>query len=217
MRPTRIVLIDDHALVRVTLRDFIRATPGMEVVAVAGSGDDALGLVAEHHPDVVVLDIQMPGRTCFDVAAAIAQTAPQTRVVLLSGHTSDHYIQKALDAKVAGYVTKEDPPETVVEAVRAAAAGGTFFSPAVRERLRSGADGVGLRRDRSRPLDSLSAREMEVLVQLARGLSLKEVAGSLHLSPKTIDNHAQRLMAKLDIHSRADLVRFAIREQLVQP
>lgn len=217
MNTIRVVLVDDHTLVRETLRLLVEADAQLKVVGQAGGGNEAFDLLLREKPDVAVMDIDMPGRTCFDVADAIRGMLGRTRIVLLSGFCHDYYIQMAREANVSGYVTKDERPEEVIAAIKAAAEGKTYYSPMVKARVESGAASASLFRERATRVDLLSLREKEVLIQLARGRTLKEVAGSLTLSRKTVDNHAQRLMAKLDIHSRADLVRFAIREKLVQP
>ncbi len=215
MSPIRVVLVDDHVLVRDTLKLLLHQDPQIKVVGVAGSGNEAFDVILREKPDVALTDIDMPGRTCFDVADALARLVEGTVVVLLSGHSHDYYIQMARQAKVGGYVTKDERPEAVIEAIKLAAAGKRYFSPSIRARME--ADGrAPLLFDSAVKLDLLSLREKEVLVQLARGMSVKEVAAALSISRKTVDNHAQRLMAKLDIHSRSELVRFAIREKLVQ-
>ncbi len=216
MNPISVVLVDDHTLVRETLKLLLEADPGLKVVGQAGSGNEAFDLLLRTRPQVALMDIDMPGRTCFDVADALRGVLSGTRIVLLSGFCHDYFIQMALDAKVSGYITKDERPQQVLAGIKAAAAGQTYFSPMVKARIESGAAAQSLFRDKSTRVDLLSLREKEVLIQLARGQTLKEVAGSLTLSRKTIDNHAQRLMAKLDIHCRAELVRFAIREKLVQ-
>lgn len=211
----RVVLVDDHQMVRETLTAVLELDKSLEVVATAGDGTEGLRLIAQHKPDVAVLDIDMPGRTCFDVAESVPAVSEKTRIILLSGHRSDSYIQLALKVGVSGFVTKDVAAEEVVEAVRTVASGGRYFTGSIRERIAWQNERGSLFGDVQTPLESLSVREREVLTQLARGLSVKEVAAVLNLSRKTVDNHAQRLMAKLDIHTRSELVMFAFREKLV--
>jgi DNA-binding NarL/FixJ family response regulator len=216
MNPIRVLLADDHVVVREAVRRFLEASPGIGPVQGVSHGNDALALLLRDRPDVLVTDIEMPGRTCFDIADVIRSMELPTRVVLLTGFASDFYVSLASRAGIRAFVTKDDAPERLIEAVRLAAQGRSYCSPQVRERLEralanavAGAQGIG------HAADALSLREKEVLVQLARGLSIKEVASLLSLSRKTVDNHTQRVMAKLDIHTRADLVRYAVRERLI--
>ncbi|CAN5710721.1 response regulator transcription factor [soil metagenome] len=211
----KVVLVDDHRLIRETLAAALELDKSLAVVATAGDGSEGLRLIAQHKPDVAVLDIDMPGRTCFDIAESVKAISANTKIILLSGHHSDSYIQLALRAGVAGYLTKDTKPEEVLEAVKVVASGGRYFTEAIRERIAMQDERGTLFGVAVTPLESLSLREREVLTQLARGLSVKEVATVLSLSRKTVDNHTQRLMAKLDIHTRSELVMFAFREKLV--
>ncbi|MBX9735344.1 MAG: response regulator transcription factor [Phycisphaerales bacterium] len=211
----RVILVDDHRLLRETLAAALEMDKSVEVVATAGDGCEGLRQIAAHRPDVAVLDIDMPGRSCFDIAQSLPSVSPQTRVVLLSGRISDAQIQAALRVGVLGILTKDAGPEDVAKAVRSACEGQHFFSAEVSQRLAPAESRGTLFGPTPTLLDALSMREREVLVQLARGLSIKQVAAVLNLSRKTVDNHTQRLMAKLDIHTRSELVVFAFREKLV--
>lgn len=211
----RVVLVDDHALVREALAMALQQRGRIQIVASAADGNEGLRLIGLHKPDVAVMDIDMPGRTCFDVAGVIESVSPRTRIVVLSGHSYDTYIQMAVDAGVWGYLTKTAGPTELESTILTVASGQKCFSKIVRDRLVQVGTRSTLFGKSETPLDSLSTREREVLIQLARGLSVKEAASTLSLSRKTVDNHAQRLMSKLDIHTRADLVRFAWREKLV--
>lgn len=213
-RALSVILVDDHALLRETLAAALELDPAVRVVATAPDGTTALKLIALYQPDVIILDIDMPGRTCFDIAQSLQAISPKTRVLLLSGHSEDSRIQQALRTNVQGYLTKHVRPEEVLRAVKSVASGNRYFSQHIAERLSAVDARTGLF-DQATPLDALSTREREVLVQLARGLSIKQAAAVLNVSRKTVDNHTQRLMAKLDIHSRSELVLFAFREKLV--
>lgn len=209
-----VILVDDHALLRETLAAALELDQSVRVVATAPDGTTALKLIAQHQPDVVILDIDMPGRTCFDIAQSLPAISPKTRALLLSGHSEDSRIQQAIRTNVQGYLTKHVRPEEVLRAVKSVASGNRYYSQQIAERLSAADARTGLF-ERATPLDALSTREREVLVQLARGLSIKQAAAVLNVSRKTVDNHTQRLMAKLDIHSRSELVLFAFREKLV--
>ncbi|MCA3003911.1 MAG: response regulator transcription factor [Phycisphaerales bacterium] len=215
MKQIRVVLVDDHQVLRDAMTLVLQTDPVVKVVGTASNGNDGLDVLLRERPDVALLDIQMPGRSCFDVISTARNLLENTRFLLLSGFFNDQYIQMAMKLKIAGYVTKDEPAHKVLEAVHLAVQGKQIFSQAISERLTTVDKSKNLFAEVTVPLETLSMREKEVLIHLARGASIKEVAAMLNLSAKTVDNHTQRLMAKLDIHSRADLVRFAIREGLV--
>lgn len=211
----RVVIADDHSLVRSAIAQWLRAEQDIVVLDEIGSADDAISACAHHAPDILLLDIDMPGRLAFDAVATIAVRSPSTRIIVLSAHTHDRYIQDAIDAEAAGYLTKREPPDQVVAAIRTVAEGGVAFSPEVRDRLIIAGDGVTLAGSRSR-LSVLSPRELETLRYVARGMSKKTIAQHMHISVKTVDNHTTSLMGKLDVHDRVELTRFALREGLVE-
>jgi DNA-binding NarL/FixJ family response regulator len=210
-----ILLVDDHALLRDTLQDRLQKEPDMVVVATASDAGAAADLVAEHRPDVVIMDIDMPGQSCFDAARRIKQATPDTNIIFLSAFFHDSYIESALAAQATGYITKDEPPEVIVAAIRRAAAQLAYFSPRVQSRIVVDERGVHLAGGRSRA-SLLTARELEVLRYLARGLPKKEIASTMDLSVKTVSRHTENLMEKLDIHDRVELARFAIREGLAE-
>lgn len=214
----KLVLVDDHAMVQEALGQQLKREADMEVVGTANNAEEAIDVVLEAQPDVVLMDIDMPGLVSFDAVRRIGTLAPKVKVVFLSAFTHDQYIQQALRVKARGYVAKSEPLEKVVDAVRTVAKGGTFFSKRVRERMTVDTDGVGLAGgEKATRSASLSDRELEVLRYVASGLSKKEIASTMHLSVKTVENHCTNLMTKLDIHDRVELARFAIREGVVQP
>lgn len=213
----RVLLVDDHALLRETLRDRLEAEPDLTVVGTAGRAEDALQALDALRPDVVLLDIDMPGQSCFEAARLIRERLPTARVVFLSAFFHDRYIESALEAQAAGYVTKDESPDVVVRAVRSAAEDVAYFSPKVSARLVVDTHGLALAAGSHSRSSLLTSRELEVLRHLSRGLSKKEIAGLLGLSTKTVGRHAENLMAKLDIHDRVELARFAIREGLAEP
>ncbi len=215
-RKLTVVLADDHALLRDMLKERLASSGQFEVLAATPDADAALETIIRRQPDAAVLDIDMPGRSAFEVATVIRAACPKTGVIFLSSHYMDRYIQQAIDAGARGYVVKARSPDEIVEAIRTVAQGGVSFSQEVLDRLVIDAKGVRLANQPATRLNQLSDRELEVLRYLAQGLSKKEVADRLHLSVKTIQNHTDRLMQKLDIHDRVELTRFAIREGLTQ-
>lgn len=213
----RILLADDHMLVRDVLSERLNRESGFSVVAKAVNAEQAIAMCATHTPDIVLMDIDMPGLICFDAAERIMSLHQKTHIIFLSAFFNDRYIEQALRIKARGYVTKREPPEVVVAAVREVSAGGIFFSRDVRERMIIGDDGVRLVEDAATRSSTLTPRELEVLRYVARGLSKKEIANTMSISVKTIENHCGSLMTKLDIHDRVVLARYAIREGLAEP
>ena len=212
--PINIVVIDDHALVRDSLSQRLDAEPGLTIVGTAGSAEEGLELVMATNPHIVLMDIDMPGLSCFDAAERINRAQIRTRVIFLSAFSYDHYIEQALHVKARGYLTKSEPLSTVVEAVKQVALGKMWFSKEIRSRLVADGREVALAQSMRTRSSTLSARETEVLRYLAKGLSKKEIAQTMHISTKTVEGHTERLMNKLDIHDRVALARFAIREGL---
>lgn len=215
----KVLLVDDHALLRETLADRLGREMDIDVVGTAGSADEAVQRTDELGPDVIIMDIDMPGRLCFDAAHDIQAMHPDVRLIYLSAFFSDRYIQDALEAHAVSYLTKDEPPENVVTAVREAARGLSYFSPSVRSRLTIGKNNrLVLDRDDgpTTKASTLTRRELEMLRYLARGMSKKEIAATIHRSYGTVDKHVEKLMNKLDIHDRVELARYAIREGLAE-
>ncbi|MEM7754206.1 MAG: response regulator transcription factor [Planctomycetota bacterium] len=212
---TTILLVDDHGLVRDSLAGWLDAQPDLSVIATAANADEGLNQALEHRPDIVVFDIDMPGRISFDVAKTLRARLPETRIAFLSAFCHDRYIQQALEVEAAAYITKSESPDVVADAIRAVAAGNAYFSPEVQDRIVVDGRRITLAGERTRA-STLSPRELEVLRYIARGLSKKEIGATMHISVKTVDNHCTSLMAKLDVHDRVELARFAIREGLVE-
>ncbi len=211
----KILVVDDHALVRDALAEHLRREVWLTVVGTAGNAEEAIDKAIEHSPDLVLMDIDMPGLICFDAAKRIAALRPSTRVIFVSGFLHDTYIAQALEVKAAGYLTKRETPETVVAAIREVASGGAYFSDEVRSRIVVDEHGARLEEPKSKSrVDTLTSREHEILRYLARGLAKKEIASISGIAVKTVDRHCANLMGKLDIHDRVELARFAIREGL---
>lgn len=212
-----LVLADDHGLVRDVLADRLAREPDMSVLAAVADAEQAVAQAIARQPDIVLLDIDMPGLFCFDAARTIGQRCRRTAIVFLSAHFHDRYIEQALAVRAAGYLTKNESLDTVVAAIRAVAAGGSYFSDEVRGRIVVDTHGARLAAGAQSRASTLTPRELEVLRYLARGLSQKEIAQVMHLSAKTVHRHGANLMAKLDIHDRVELTLFAIRERLAEP
>lgn len=213
----RVLLVDDHALVRGSLAERLHRETGIDVVATADTAQRAIELVVESRPDIILMDIDMPGLNCFEAARRIAAVRPQTHLVFLSGFVSDRYVEQVLAVRARGYLTKGESPDAVVAAVREVASGGVCFSDEVRARVVVGSRGALPATPTRSRASALTPREVEVLTYIARGLAKKEIANTIAVSVKTVDTHTVRLMNKLDIHDRVELARFAIREGLVEP
>ncbi|MDX2131600.1 MAG: response regulator transcription factor [Planctomycetota bacterium] len=212
----RVMVVDDHALVRRSLGQLLSQSTDLQTVAECATGDEAITQALRHHPDVVVMDVDMPGVAAFDAARTILARSPGTRIVFLSAFSHDRYIEAALAAGAMGYLTKGESPESVARAVRAVARGKTAFSAEVQSRLVIDSEGVRLAPQVQSRVTALTDREVEVLRYVAQGLSKKEIAKVMHLSVKTVENHSWSMMKRLGIHDRVELTRFAIREGLVE-
>lgn len=218
-RQINILVVDDHALLRSTLVEVLKRQPGFNVVGSAATADQAIDLLGTCAPDVILMDVDMPGASSFHAAQTIHWMRPDARIIFLSAFSHDRYIEQALQAKARGYATKTEPPEAIIRAIREVASGGVYFSRDVRARLLVESPGASLA-DFAVPgasrASSMSPREVEVLRHLARGLSKKHIASLMHLSLKTVDRHSANIMTKLDIHDRVELARYAIREGFTQ-
>ena len=212
--PISVLLADDHALVRDMLRHRL-IEEGMTVVGAAATADEATQLGIALHPDVAVLDIDLPGRSAFDAARSIQQASPSTRVVFLSAFVHDHYIEQALEVEASGYLTKAEPPDAVVRGIQTVVRGATCFSQEVIERVVIEESGARLAGGHAR-IETLTDRERQVLAYVARGLQQKQIARLAGISLKTVQHHVTHVMDKLGIHDRVELARFAIREGIVE-
>jgi DNA-binding NarL/FixJ family response regulator len=213
----RIVIVDDHALVLESLARRIGDEPDMNVVGTAATGEEGLRQILEHMPDVAVLDVDLPGRSAFDIAADIAAKKNNVKVLFLSGHVSDVFVEQSVRVKSFGYLLKGEPAATLIDGIRQVAAGEVVFSREVSDRLVFDPRQQQYVARTESPISSLTNRQLEVLRHLARGSSVKEVAKTMRLSEKSVDSHKYRIMHKLGIHDRVELARFAIREGLTLP
>lgn len=207
----RIVLADDHQILLDGLKRLIDAKGDMHVVATATDASSAIAAAHEHRPDVLVLDISMPGGGGLEVARRIREMELPTKIVVLTMYAEDRYVMEAVRLGAAGYVLKRSADSELTEAIRAVAAGEAYLTPsAVRLLLAT------QQTDSGRSDAALSPREREVLRFTARGFSNLEIAEKLFVSPKTVDTYRSRIMAKLDLHRRSDLVDYALRHGLLE-
>lgn len=212
----RILIVDDHALVRGALSERLQRESGLAVVGNASTADEAIERAIECRPNVILMDIDMPGLISFDAARRILALQPEVRIIFLSAFLHDHYIEQALKVKASGYLTKQEPPEAVVAAILEVVSGGAYFSEGVSSRIVVDSRGARLSGESKSLASSITGRETEILRYIARGLAKKEIAATMGISVKTVDRHAANLMTKLDIHDRVGLTRFAIREGLAE-
>ncbi len=215
MNKLRILVADDHTLVRQGLRKILEEQPGWEVVAETGDGREAVRLALELKPDIVLMDISMPQLNGVEAVQQIQRRAPEIRVLVLSMYDDEGYVTRAVRAGASGYLLKDSADTDLIHAVTAVAQGKSFFSPAaariiVDDYARPVGKGVTDR------FESLSEREREVFQLVAEGNSNKEVAELLHISPATVETHRAHVMEKLDLHSTAELVLCAVRRGVVR-
>lgn len=209
----KVLLADDHSIVRAGLRRIIEDSGDMVVVAEASDGQDAIRQVNETMPDVAVVDISMPGLDGLEVISRIHSTHPKLPVLVLTMHEEEQYVIRAFGAGAMGYITKRSAPEQLVKAIRKVHAGGRYLSDSTAELLAlhvaKGVPGRSL-------LDSLSNREIQVLRRLAMGQTTREIAEAYNISTKTVDTYRFRLLRKLNLRNNAELSRFAIQNGLVE-
>jgi two-component system response regulator NreC len=211
-----VLLVEDHAIVRQGIRAILEEEADVAVVGETGDGSRALELIELHRPQIVLMDLSLPGLGGIEAIRQIHGRFPGVRVVVLSMHESEEYVFRALRAGAAGYVVKRSTSTELVLALRAVAAGSTFLSPSISAILINDyvqrADSQG--RD-DEALDILTPREREILQLIAQGLNNRQIAGRLHISIKTVETHRGNMMSKLDVHDRAALVQFAIESGLI--
>ena len=216
MKKIRVLVADDHALFRAGVRKLLQSFSDVDVVGEAADGQEAVRLTEQHRPDVLLMDIAMPELNGVDAASRLTREASPTRVVILSMHTGEEYVLRAIRAGAAGYLLKDASPTELEQAVKAVARGEIYLSPAVSRYVvedyvrQTGAD-------RQTPLDRLTPRQREILQLIAEGNTTKAIATKLGLSVKTVETHRAQLMERLEVHDVASLVRLAIRLGLVPP
>jgi DNA-binding NarL/FixJ family response regulator len=207
----RVLLADDHPVVRAGLHGMLSAEPDLEVVAEAGSGDEAVVLAARHRPDVVLMDLRMPGTDGATATARIAAELPEVKVLVLTTYDTDSDIVRAVEAGAAGYLLKDTPREQLADAVRAAARGETVLAPPVAAKL------MTRMRAPAPEAATLTVRETEVLALVARGRTNADIGRELHISEATVKTHLIRIFAKLEVDDRTAAVTAALRRGLLPP
>lgn len=214
---TRLLLVDDHAVVRSGLRMLLSAEGDTEIVGEAGTAAEAIDLAARVSPDVILMDIGLPDLSGIEATRRIKERFPGVAIVALTIHEDEEYFFKMLDAGASGYVPKRAAPEELLTAIRAAASGEVYLYPSLAKLLVTDY----LRQDHAPAekanLDGLTEREREVLTYLAEGADNGEIAAALVISPKTVERHRENIMGKLNLHSRSELVRYAIRRGIIKP
>ncbi len=210
----KVLLADDHNLVREGLRRIVEESEGMEVVAEADDGRRAIQLVAEHQPDVALIDISMPGLDGLEVTRTLHQTNPELPIIVLTMHEEEQYVIRAIEAGAMGYITKRSATEQLVKAINQVYVGTRYLTAKATEllalRVARGQMGQSL-------LETLSTREMQVLRRLAMGNTNREIADEYCISIKTVDTYRLRLLKKLKLRNNADLSRFAVHNKLIAP
>ncbi len=214
MKKIRVLLAEDHTVVRRGLRKILEADPELEIVSEVGDGRAAVDATQRLAPNVAIIDISLPGLNGVEVTRQLSKLAPDTHVLILSMHTDTAYIRESLKAGAKGYLLKDADEQDLSKAISAVAAGGSYFSPAVSKVVLEGY----LHKEAAPPdeLQVLSDREREVLQLIAEGKSNKEVAQMLNVAVSTAESHRKHIMEKLDLHNTAAVVRFAVRKGIVQ-
>jgi DNA-binding NarL/FixJ family response regulator len=207
--PIRVVLADDHDLVRSGIKALLSMVEGVEVVAEAREGEELIRLVENLDPDVVMTDISMPGMDGITAISRIHNTHPHVRLLVLSMYDTVDFVKRAVGSGACGYLMKDAPPFELEQAVRSVMATGSYFSPAIAQRL--------LQPSEPTVDDELTQRQIEILTLIAQGRASKEIAFSLGLSPKTVDVHRARIMERLRLNDIASLTRYAVRKGLIKP
>jgi DNA-binding NarL/FixJ family response regulator len=215
MKTTRIVLADDHTVVRKGLRLLLESVPNFQVLADAADGRRCVALVEEHQPDVVVMDIAMPILNGIEAARQISAKSPNVAIVFLSMHSDEAYVIKSLKAGARAYLLKDSAENDLINAVKAVSEGKSFFSPAVSKMLAEDYMRQMQEHGIEDSFDLLTTREREILQLLAEGKSNKEVAGLLNLSLYTVETHRSNIFQKLNLHSTADLILYAVRKGVI--
>lgn len=217
MKKTKLLLVDDHTVIRSGLRMLLENEDDVEIVAEAGTAEEALAKAVDHEPDVVVMDIGLPDGSGIGVTEQIKEALPDVAVVALTIHEDEEYFFKMLEAGASGYVPKRAAPEELLKAIRTAAAGQVYLYPTLADLLVKDYLSQDEEERAARNMDGLTPREQEVLAHLAEGLNNPEIGDLLGISPKTVARHRENIMRKLKLHSRTELVKYAIRKGIIKP
>jgi len=215
MNGIRVLLAEDHTIVRKGLRSLLDAEAGIEVVGEAGDGREAVRKVQQLSPDIVVMDIAMPGLNGLEGTRQIRKRFPEVKVVILTMHTDEEYILQILASGASGYVVKQAAPRELVSAIQSVHRGGSFFSPSISKKIVEGYIRQAEATVEANSYQKLTEREREVLQLIAEGHSTREIGQLLHISVKTVETHRAHLTDKLDIHSVAELTQYAIRKGVI--
>ena len=223
MNEIRLVLVDDHDVIRTSLKTYLESHKGFRVVGEANNGETALQVILDNQPDVVVMDITMPGMSGLEATRRIKVSSPNCKVLALTIHSDKQYFFEMLSAGALGYLTKQAAAEELIAAIQAVAEGDVYLQPALArwlledyQRLVTDYDLTADREKKSKSLEVLSKRELQVLELVAQGLTTPQIAETLGISPKTVARHRERIMNKLDLHSATQLVKFAIQTGLIK-
>lgn len=228
MKKIRLLLVDDHEIIRVGLKNFLQTQSDFEVIAEANNGEEAVDRAMEFHPDVILMDISMPGVDGMEATRRLRVLCPECLILALTVHDDKQYLMQMLAAGASGYITKQAAADELVEAIHTIAAGNVYLQPALARWLLEDYQRLARQGISTPPvlpestdgkvigLEVLSLRERQVLEMVAQGVSNQEIGERLELSHKTIARHRERIMKKLNMHSRTELVKFAIRTGLVQ-
>ena len=203
----KVALVDDHPIVRQGLRNLLQTEPSFQVVAEADDGITGLELVQRVRPDVLIVDLMMPGLNGLDLIKQVLKTLPRLRIVVLSMQSADSYVVEALQSGAAGYVLKETGPSEIIHAIKAVVAGDRYLSPKLAQRVLDSSTG---RKKIADPYDSLTPREREILHLIIEGHTNAQIAARLVLSPRTVELHRSRIMKKLGLHNQTDIFRYAL-------
>lgn len=214
MGKIRVLLIEDHTMVRQGLRRLLEMNEDIQIVGEVGDGRAALDAAQRHRPSVAIIDISLPGLNGIEVTRQLAKTVPETKVLILSMHADEAYVRQSLRAGAVGYLLKDADEQDLLKAVTALSVGGSYFSPSVSKLVLE-----GYLSDPGQPDDELAAlsdREREVLQLVAEGNSNKEVARLLDVAVSTVESHRKHIMEKLDLHNTAEMVRYALHKGIIQ-
>ena len=216
-KPITVLLADDHTIVREGLRRLLEAEHDIEVIGEASSGRQAVAMVGKLHPEVIVMDIAMPMLNGVEATRQICQANPKARVLILSAHSDDAYVERVIAMGAAGYLLKQTSSHILADAVREVVKGNIYFCPTIAKRLHRQSEKTLDRKGRIKVKDTtLSSREVEVLQLIAEGKANKQIAAELGISVKTVEKHRDHLMHKLDIHDTAGLTRYAIEAGVIE-
>jgi DNA-binding NarL/FixJ family response regulator len=211
-KPLRMLLVEDHPFVREGIRSYLSDFPEIEVVGEAASGEEALSLTSEYRPDLILLDINMPGMNGLEVVGHLRKTSPPPKILVLTVHNSREYVLHVAKSGAQGYLLKESPPEELLQAIRVIREGGTYYSPLVSRHILDDYTKSPVTKSEA----GLTRRELDVLIYTAKGKSIKEMAEILDITPATVQTYRVRLMEKLNIHNVAGLTKYALQRGVIQ-